>query len=184
MFEHFWESTSHKKFTSLVANLYWNIILIDQFFVFPTVFVKFLKKMLCTGKWRWFKTDLLFLQIASKQKLIPMLNWILLYTRLNQVKGHIGICEQKKSVMHLYFLSLRASSLGGGGGRGKEERACNDVSGIWMPPPILPAAPCCPSCQNLANQRKPETIANVNKHVKGTMLSDTLWKMGILGDKN
>ena len=42
-----------------------------------------------------------------------------------------------------------------------------------MPPPILPAAPCCPSCQNLANQRKPETIANVNKHVKGTMLSDT-----------
>ena len=53
-----------------------------------------------------------------------------------------------------------------------------------MPPPILPAAPCCPSCQNLANQRKPETIANVNKHVKGTMLSDTLRKTGILADKN
>ena len=33
-----------------------------------------------------------------------------------------------------------------------------------MPPPILPAALCCYSCQNLANQRKPETIANVNKH--------------------
>ena len=53
-----------------------------------------------------------------------------------------------------------------------------------MPPLILPAAPCCPSCQNLANQRKPETIANVNKHVKGTMLSDTLRKTGILADKN
>ena len=53
-----------------------------------------------------------------------------------------------------------------------------------MPPPILPAAPCCPSCQNLANQRKPETIANVNKPVKGTMLSDTLRKTGILADKN
>ena len=53
-----------------------------------------------------------------------------------------------------------------------------------MPPPILPAAPCCPSCQNLANQRKPETIANVKKHVKGTMLSDTLRKTGILADKN
>ena len=51
-----------------------------------------------------------------------------------------------------------------------------------MPPPILPAAPCCPSCQNLANQRKPETIANVNKHVKG--ISDTLLKTGILADKN
>ena len=53
-----------------------------------------------------------------------------------------------------------------------------------MPPPILPAAPCCHSCQNLANQRKLETIANVNKHVKGTMLSDTLRKTGILTDKN
>ena len=53
-----------------------------------------------------------------------------------------------------------------------------------MPPPILPAAPCCPSCQNLANQCNPETIANVNKHVKGTMLSDTLRKTGILTDKN
>ena len=53
-----------------------------------------------------------------------------------------------------------------------------------MPPPILPAAPCCPSCQNLANQRKPETIANVDKHVKGTMLSDTLRKTGTLADKN
>ena len=53
-----------------------------------------------------------------------------------------------------------------------------------MPPPILPAAPCCPSCLNLANQRKPETIANVNKHAKGTMLSDTLQKTGILADKN
>ena len=53
-----------------------------------------------------------------------------------------------------------------------------------MQPPILPAAPCCPSCQNLANQRKPETIANVNKHVKGTMLSDTLLKTGILAEKN
>ena len=36
--------------------------------------------------------------------------------------------------------------------------------------PILPTAPCCPSCHNLANQGKPETIANVNKHVKSTML--------------
>ena len=53
-----------------------------------------------------------------------------------------------------------------------------------MLPPILPGAPYCPSCQNLANQRKPETIANVNKHVKGTMLSDTLRKKGILADKN
>ena len=53
-----------------------------------------------------------------------------------------------------------------------------------MPPPILPAAPCFPSCQNLANQRKPETIANINKHVKGSMLSDTLRKTGILADKN
>ena len=53
-----------------------------------------------------------------------------------------------------------------------------------MPPTILPAAPCCPSCQNLANQRKPETIANVNKHVKGTMLSDTPRKTGIHADKN
>ena len=53
-----------------------------------------------------------------------------------------------------------------------------------MSPPILPAAPCCPSCQNLANQRKPETIANVNKHVKSIMLSDTLRKTGILADKN
>ena len=54
-----------------------------------------------------------------------------------------------------------------------------------MPPSILPAAPCCPNCQNLANQRKPETIANVNKqHVKSTMLSDTLQKTRILADKN
>ena len=45
-----------------------------------------------------------------------------------------------------------------------------------MTPPILPAAPCCLSCQNLANQCKPETIANINKHVKSTMLSDTLRK--------
>ena len=30
----------------------------------------------------------------------------------------------------------------------------------------------------------PETIANVNKHVKGTMLSDTLLKTGILAGKN
>ena len=28
--------------------------------------------------------------------------------------------------------SLRASSLGGGSGKGKEERACNDVSGIFI----------------------------------------------------
>ena len=53
-----------------------------------------------------------------------------------------------------------------------------------MPPPILPAANCCSSCQNLANQRKPETVANVNKDVKGTILSDTLRKTGILADKN
>ena len=55
-----------------------------------------------------------------------------------------------------------------------------------MPPPILPAAPCCPTCQNLTNQRKPETIANVpvNKHVKGTMLSNTVRKTGILADKS
>ena len=55
-----------------------------------------------------------------------------------------------------------------------------------MPPPILSAAPCCPSCQNLTNQRKLETIAKVlvNKHVKGTMLSDTLRKTGILANKN
>ena len=58
------------------------------------------------------------------------------------------------------------------------ERACNDISEVCTPPPILPAAPRCPSC------RKPETIANVNKHVKGTMLSDTLRKTGILADKN
>ena len=83
-----------------------------------------------------------------------------------------------------YALACEQALLGVGGGKGKEERACNDVSGIWMPPPILPAAPCCPSCQNLANQRKPETIANVKKHVKGTMLSDTLRKTGILADKN
>ena len=81
--------------------------------------------------------------------------------------------------------SLGASSLGGGGGRGKEERACNDVSGIWMPPQILPAANYCSSCQDLANRRKPETIANINKHVKGTiLLSGTLRKTGILADKN
>ena len=49
-----------------------------------------------------------------------------------------------------------------------------------MPPPILPTVPC---CQELANQRKPEAIANVNKHMKGTVLSDTLRKVGILADK-
>ena len=31
---------------------------------------------------------------------------------------------------------------------------------------------------------KPEKIANVNKHVKGTMLSDTLRKTGILAEIN
>ena len=40
-----------------------------------------------------------------------------------------------------------------------------------MPSPVLLAAPCCPSCQNLTNQRKPETIANVNKHVKQAVFS-------------
>ena len=43
---------------------------------------------------------------------------------------------------HLHFLkasldfsklsNLRASSLGGGGGRGKEERGCNDVSEVFI----------------------------------------------------
>ena len=40
-----------------------------------------------------------------------------------------------------------------------------------MPSPVLLAAPYCPSCQNLTNQRKPETIANVNKHMKQAVFS-------------
>ena len=52
-----------------------------------------------------------------------------------------------------------------------------------MQPPVLPVDPCCPSCQNLTNQRKPETIVNVNKHVKGITLSDTLRKTGILSEE-
>ena len=45
--------------------------------------------------------------------------------------------------------------------------------------PRLPAV----QFSEFANQRKPETIANVNKDVKGTMLSDTLRKTEILADK-
>ena len=69
-------------------------------------------------------------------------------------------------------------------GGGKRRELATMSQEFECRPPILPAAPCCPSCQNLANQRKPETTANVNKHVKGTMLSDTLRKTGILADKN
>ena len=59
-------------------------------------------------------------------------------------------------------IACEQALLGVGGGRGNEERACNDVSGICMPPPILPAAT---RCKNLANQRKPETIVNVNTNM-------------------
>ena len=45
----------------------------------------------------------------------------------------------------------------------------NDVS---KDSPLLPVAPCYPSCQNFANQCKPETTANVNKHVKGKFPTD------------
>ena len=79
------------------------------------------------------------------------------------------------------FLACEQALLGVGGGRGKEERACNDVSAQEFV--CRPAAPCCRSCQKLANQRKPETIANVKKHVKDKMLSHTLRKTGILADK-
>ena len=44
-------------------------------------------------------------------------------------------------------------------GREKEERACNYVSGIWIPP----VAPRRLSCQISASQREAETSANVNK---------------------
>ena len=63
--------------------------------------------------------------------------------------------------------SLRASSrsLGGGGeGLGEGARACTHLSGILIPPPILPAASRCPSHQNLTNQRRPETAGYVNKN--------------------
>ena len=56
----------------------------------------------------------------------------------------------------IYKSSLRASSPGRtGGGAGKVRRACNFVSGIWIPPPI-PVAPRRLSCQISANQREEE----------------------------
>ena len=68
---------------------------------------------------------------------------------------------------YCFFLasSLRASSPGrSGGGAGKGKRACNYVSGIWIPPPITLRLPV--DCQISANQREAETSANVNKHWK------------------
>ena len=88
----------------------------------------------------------------------------------DQIQGFVENVNTRPRLIFIFFLNLNATLaceqalLGVGAGGGKEERACNGVSGIWMPPPILPAAPCCPSCQNLANQCKPEAIANVNKH--------------------
>ena len=55
--------------------------------------------------------------------------------------------------------SLQASSQGrSGGGAGKGRRACNYVSGIWIPP----VAPRRLSCHISASQREAETSANVN----------------------
>ena len=63
--------------------------------------------------------------------------------------------------------SLRASSVKRSGGwAGKGRRACNYVSGIWIPPPIFPVARRRLSCQISTNQREAETSANINKHWK------------------
>ena len=48
----------------------------------------------------------------------------------------------------------------------KGRRACNYVSGIWIPPPIFPVARRRLSCQISTNQREAETSANINKHWK------------------
>ena len=64
----------------------------------------------------------------------------------------------------VFFLasSLRASSpRRSGGGAGKGKRACNYVSGIWIPPSITLRLPV--DCQITANQLEAETSANVNK---------------------
>ena len=64
---------------------------------------------------------------------------------------------------------LWASSPGrSGGGAWKGRRACNSVSGIWIPRPIRLWLPVDGrlSCQISANQREAETSANVSKHRK------------------
>ena len=56
-----------------------------------------------------------------------------------------------------YVYSLRASSLGRSGCRaGKGRRACNSVSGIWIPPPI----PCGSSSTELSNFRQSARSGN------------------------
>ena len=61
--------------------------------------------------------------------------------------------------------SLRVSSTGWyGNGVGKGGRACNYVSGIWIPPPIPLWLTI--NCQIFTNQCEAETSANVNKHWK------------------
>ena len=49
-----------------------------------------------------------------------------------------------------------------GGGAGKGRRACNYVSGIWIPPPVPLWLP----VDRVVNQREAETSANVKKHWK------------------
>ena len=53
-------------------------------------------------------------------------------------------------------------ALHSGGGVGKGRRACNYISGIWIPPPILLWLPV--DWPDMT--REAETIANVNKHWK------------------
>ena len=66
---------------------------------------------------------------------------------------------------YCFLSTLRASSPGrSGGGAGKGKRACNYVSGIWIPPSITLRLPV--GCQISANQREAKTSANVNKHWK------------------
>ena len=62
---------------------------------------------------------------------------------------------------------LLASSLGCLGGRAeKGRRACNYVSGIWIPTPVSLWLPRRLSCQFSANHREAETSTKVNKHWK------------------
>ena len=66
----------------------------------------------------------------------------------------------------LRALWQRWPGVGGGGVRLGvwRRRACNFVSGIWIPPPIPPVARLRLSCQISANQPGAEKSANGNKH--------------------